>query len=376
MKLLINLTCAQADRSTGIERFALHLSRELVAIDPSAVIVASEQMPWKAEVVVPPSIRWSKTLLKKREYFFRALWDQTILHRYIARYNSDVVFFPIQDGLFYSNAKQIVTVHDFDALMPECRQEVGNIRKKIYQYKIPHILKRSEAIVTVSEFTKQGIVTSLDISPDKIYVIHNGYDESRFLIIQNPQPVLHNYGLQSGKYYLFIGSILKHKNILGIVRAFSRIKSEAMLVIAGTCKDRTCFSEIQNLVADLNISDVRFRYIDYVADNDLPYLYNGAIALLLPSFHEGFGVPIIEAMACGTPVITSSCTAMPEVAGNAALLVDPYSVESIAAAMKEVLYNPERAEQLKKAGLERVTRFRWSYSARKLYELCQRISES
>ena len=121
---------------------------------------------------------------------------------------------------------------------------------------------------------------------------------------------------------------------------------------------------------------MRFRFIEYVSDEDLPFLYSGARAFVLPSLHEGFGVPIIEAMACGAPVITSNCSSMPEVAGDAAILVDPHSVESISAAMHEILNNPTQTENLKKAGLERVKQFSWSRSAKKLHELCERVSLS
>lgn len=381
MKILFNLTCAQASRATGIERFALNMAQEIFSLDSSVVVVASEPIPQISNATVIKILSWSRSLLRHREYIIRALWDQIGLRRLIAKLRPDVVFFPIQDGLIFPSVKQIVTVHDlhyqhFESSIQDCRNEIGRCRTSIYRYKMPNILERSVAVVAVSESTKQDIVASFGINPDKIHVIYNGYDDIRYRIIENPQPILDRYELQSGNYFLFVGSILKHKNLVRLVQALARLDSKVVLAIAGVCKDADYLEEIKKVAVGMGISKTRLRYLEYVSDDDLPYLYSGAISYLLPSLHEGFGVPIIEAMACGTPVITSNCSAMPEIAGDASLLVDPYSVESIATAMQEILRNPQRVEALKKAGLERAKMFRWSYSAKKLYDLCRSVSES
>lgn len=380
MKALLNITCFNSDKTTGIERFALHISKEICKIDPAISVVSSQQISGIPISHISRLLSCAESLTHNHEYLLRALWDQTVFRFIAARQKPDILFFPIQDGLLYPSGKQIVTVHDlhylhFDNSMPDCRQEIPSFRTRLYQYKMPHILKRSTAVVAVSESTKQDLVASFGINPDKIHVIYNGYDELRFHIVENPQPRLDRYGLLAGKYFLFVGSILKHKNISRLVQAFARLDIEDTLVIAGSCKDIACLEEIKNIAAGLGVSDARLRYLDYVADEDLPYLYNGACAFVLPSLHEGFGVPIIEAMACGTPVITSNCSAMPEVAGDAALLVDPLSVENIAAAMSKILENKEYADALRMAGLERARKFRWSQSAYKLYDLFKMVHE-
>lgn len=381
MKILINDTCISAEYLTGIERFARYISQELYRIDAGTEVVSTHPLPdvpstgrlWPLEI--------ANRFFGKREYLLRALWDQTFFRLRIAHSKPDVVYFPIQDGIFNPSVKQIVTVHDlhylhFDTAMPECKQEIGLFRTKFYHYKMPRILEHSAAIIAVSESTKQDIMASFGIKPDKIHVVYNGYDELKFRVIDNPQPTLDRFGLQSGQYFFFVGSILKHKNIARLVQAFARLQSNNALVIAGVCKDSDCLDEIMNLAAYYGISNAQLRYLEYVADDDLPYLYNGALAFMLPSLHEGFGVPIIEAMACGTPVITSNCSAMPEVAGDAALQVDPYSVESITTAMRELIDNTQLVSTLRTAGLERAKMFRWSYSAQKLYNVCRMVCES
>ena len=381
MKLLVNATCIVSGELTGIERFALRISEELYHIDRTVKIVSTKPVSGIPFLGISWPLGLAKKWLGTREYFIRAVWDQIFFRYHAIKSNYDLVFFPIQDGLFFPPLKQIVTVHDlhylhFEKSMLECRDEISPLRTNLYQIKMPHVLRYSSAVVTVSESTKRDIVTFFGICPDKIHVIYNGYDEQRFRIIENPQPVLDRFGMQLGEYFLFVGSILRHKNLTRFVQAFALLDSKVKLVISGVSKDVDYLHEIRKAAADFRVSDDRIRYLEYVSDEDLPYLYNGAIAFMLPSLHEGFGVPIIEAMACGTPVITSNCSAMPEVAGDAALLVDPYSVENIAAAMKEILYNPQRAEALREAGLERAKMFKWSYSAQKLYNLCRSVSES
>lgn len=381
MKIMVNATSAAFEKPTGIERFCLEITRELCRIDAEITVVAAETLQEIQTIIISKLLSYNNLFTNKQEFAFRALWDQTCFRYLVMKHKPDVVFFPIQDGLFFPSVKQIITVHDlhyihFDKSMPECRHEINPLRTKFYQYKMPHILERSAAVVAVSESTKQEIVDVFGINPDKIHVIYNGYDDLRFRTFEKSQSILDRYSLQSGKYFLFVGSILKHKNISRLVQAFARLGNDVMLVVSGICKDAEYLHDVKKTAADLGIREDRLRYLEYVADDDLPYLYNGAISYLLPSLHEGFGVPIIEAMACGTPVITSNCSAMPEVAGDAALLVDPYSVESIAAALHEILDNPRRVDSLRTAGLERAKMFSWSHSAQKLYDVCRIVSET
>lgn len=376
MKVLINATCIEAARATGIERFALHIAREFCRIDPLVTVVASESLTGITEVVIPKELATSRYLLGRRDFPLRAVWDQTIFRSMGVRLSADLVFFPIQDGMLYPPCKQIITVHDVDNLMPECRQEINPLRKKLYNYKMPHILQKSAAIVAVSQFTKKRLVNDFNIEPDKIHVIYNGYDEHRFRIIDSPQECLAKLGLEAGSYILFVGSILKHKNIVRLVKAFAELNSALCLVVAGVCKDSDYLEEIIKFVSECGLNESQFRYMEYVSDSDLPCLYAGARVFILPSLHEGFGVPIIEAMACGTPVITSNCSAMPEVAGDAAVYCDPFSVDSIAGAVRTVVGSQELRTTLTALGLERANKFRWRRSAQRLYRLFEEVTHT
>lgn len=378
MKLLVNATSIATGDLTGIERFALRLSQELYRIDNEVEILSTNRIPGvpAARVAVLPAA--GRMLLNKREYLLRALWDQTFFRYHVKRTRPDAVFFPIQDGMFFPPCKQIITVHDlqylhFDRALDECKDEIGRIRTSLYRRKMPHLLKVSAAIIAVSQTTKQELVDRFAIPPEKIHVVHNGYDEQRFKVINHVQVILDRYGLQENSYFLYVGSILRHKNLLRLVQAFARLDCQASLVLAGTCKDAAYLQQLMDLAVTTGMSRDRLHYLSYVSDEDLPYLYNGALACVLPSLHEGFGVPLIEAMACGTPVITSNCSAMPEIAGDAARFIDPISVESIAQGMGEILAGPQMGSELKRRGLERAGNFQWSASAKRLYQLCKTI---
>lgn len=380
MKVLVNASAITSAKLTGIERFALRITQELYRIDNSINIVSTEEIDRVSSLVKPIFLAASKQVLGRHEYLLRAVWDQTIFRHHVMKAKPDVVFFPIQEGMLFPAVKQVVTVHDlhylhFGESLSECGNEISQLRKRLYLRKLPRILNSCAAIVAVSESTKNDLVSYFKLSSQKIHVVYNGYDENRFQLVENLEPVLSRYGLQKGGYFLFVGSILRHKNLVRLVQAFARLESDAKLVISGVCKDDAYLSEIINCARDLKLGSEKINFLDYVSDSDLPFLYNGAIAFVLPSLHEGFGVPVIEAMACGIPVVTSNCAAMPEVAGDAAIFIDPTCVDSIEHAMRTVLNNENVRLHLKNIGLERAKRFSWSTSATRLYGIFEKLCD-
>ncbi|BCS53767.1 glycosyltransferase family 1 protein [Geobacter sp. SVR] len=380
MKILINATCIATARATGIERFALHIARELCQIDPSVTVVASEPLTGIPDVVIPKELAVSRSLLGRREFLFRAAWDQTVFRSTVARHNPDLIFFPIQDGMLAPPAKQVVTVHDLHYLhfrqMGDCSNEIGELRRRVFSSKMPKIFEASAAIVAVSQSTGTDLVQHFGLRPDQVTVVHNGYDEERFRVIHEVQAVLSRLGLQDKAYLLFVGSILRHKNIERVVEAVAKANTGLALVVVGANKDDAYLRAVQARARECGLDDSIFRYLEYVSDQDLPVLYRGALSFVLPSLHEGFGVPILEAMACGTPVVTSNCSAMPEVAGDAAVYCDPLSVDSIADAVRAVVWNQELRNALTTRGFERAYMFRWRRSAQRLYRLFEEVVHS
>jgi len=225
--------------------------------------------------------------------------------------------------------------------------------------------RRADVIITVSYFSKSEIIKYLGVPPEKIVVMPCGVDLNRFnpnYGIDEITEVKVKYGIKEN-YFLYLGTLEPRKNIERLIEAYSllkkRISSAPKLVISG--KRGWLYKPIFEKVGKLNIGD-DIIFTDYVVENDVPLLLQGATAFIYPSLYEGFGLPPLEAMACGTPVIVSNAASLPEVVGDAALLVDPYSVESISEAMECLCLDPSLRANLKSRGLEHAAVFTWDRS--------------
>lgn len=271
--------------------------------------------------------------------------------------------------------KLIVTIHDLmffrypEFLRPEW---VVSLKKRIYASS-----KRADAVIAVSNFTKREITELLNIPEERIWVIYNGI-ASNFRPVNDKakiEEMKSKYGVKS-PYLLFVGNIEPKKNIETLIRAYVELRNSTIykysLLVVG--KKAWHFPTVWHTVKQLNVEkDVIF--LDIVDSDDLPYLYSGAEVFIFPSLFEGFGIPVIEAMACGTPVVASNLTSLPEIAGDAAVLVDPLNVEEITGAIYNVLSNSELRRQLVKKGLERAKDFSWEKTARETLALYKELGE-
>lgn len=258
----------------------------------------------------------------------------------------------------------VTTVHDFSwelhaQFHPE--ERIAYFRKYFY----PGI-ETSDRIITVSHFVKAELLERLPHLAGRVEVIHNGFDSSVYAPAPEPRP---------GKYLLSVGSIEPRKNLISLLQAYALLapairKAYPLLLIgaAGWKND-----EILRKVAELQ-GDV--RYLGYVSNDELAEYYRGALGFVYPSLYEGFGLPPIEAMACGTPVITSNVSSLPEVCGDAAYYVDPGNVEAIRAAMQAFVEDQTLRETYARRGLARATRYSWDRSAAAHVALFRQVTGS
>lgn len=269
--------------------------------------------------------------------------------------------------------KSIVTIHD---LMPFRHTEflrpewVLSIKKKIYLS-----VKRADALIAVSNFTKNEIVELLNIPEERIRVIHNGIAQI-FKPVNDTmkiERVKSKYGV-NGSYLLFVGNIEPKKNIERVIYAYLSLRQSLNckypLLVVG--KKTLYFQSLLEVIRRYN-AEKDIIFTDVVSNDELACLYSGAQFLIFPSLYEGFGIPVIEAMACGLPVITSNVTSLPEVVGDAALQVDPLSVDDITGAMHSLLYNNELRVTLQRRGFERAKLFSWEKTARETLSVYQEI---
>lgn len=237
--------------------------------------------------------------------------------------------------------------------------------------------RRADAVVTVSEFSKREIIRYLGVSPEKITVVYNGVDLGFYRPDYGEDQVelaKKKYHI-AGEYFLYLGTLEPRKNVERIIEAYALLKEEGnvqlpFLVIAGG--KGWLYETIFERVKELDLEN-QIIFTGYVAERDVPLLMNGARAFLFPSLYEGFGIPPIEAMACGTAVITSNAASLPEVVGEAAIKVDPYRIDELAVAMGQIASDDELRERLRKTGLEHVQKYTWHNAAVTMRALYDRL---
>ena len=280
---------------------------------------------------------------------------------------ADVLLSPEFNTPLYTHCKRAVIAHD--AHMRAQRKYTSSLW--FYFYYIPFIelaIRRADLIFTVSEFSKKQVSGLMRIDENKIVVAYNGVDKAFFN--DHEGEALPEYQLPAGlsrqKYILFVGTFETRKNIERLITAFAKLKehrpaAELKLAIAGNSasskfSDRS--RQIENLIKELGLTK-EIILCGFVPDEVLPHLYREACVITFPSLHEGFGLPIIEGFASGVPVLTSNVCAMPEIAGDAALLADPYDANDIAGKLEQLIFDPLLRRQLMFDGLARAQEFTW-----------------
>lgn len=266
----------------------------------------------------------------------------------------------------------VVTVHDLGFLhVPEAFPPFLRMALRVL---VPRSVARADRVITPSDFCGRDIAARYGIDPGKIAVIPLGV-APRF----HPRPpaetasALERYGLRPG-FLLSLGRLNRRKNLERLLLAYGRLRaagvSEVPLVIVGK-PDYGASDVLRRAKVATDGSSVRFMGV--LPETDLPYFFGGAACLVYPSLFEGFGLPVLEAMACGTPVVSSDRTALPELVGEAGLLVDPWSIDGLAAAMARLLDDPALAGDLGEKGLERSRRYTWADTARRTLDVYREV---
>lgn len=336
---------------TGTENYSYQLLQALAKIDHQNQYIVYVRL----HTVYPT---WPNNFVFKKINWSR-LWTQGGLSLQTFKDKLNVLFVPAHTLpiIRKPGLKTVITVHDLGSeYLPATHQ----LKQRLYlSYMQRKQLNEVSKIIAVSHATKKDLVKKIGINPEKIKVIYEGYDQKLFKPVKGDR----------GEYFLFVGTVQPRKNLVRLIQAFSQVILYEKLLIVG--QKGWLSDEIYKLPKKLGIED-RVKFLGYVAEKDLPALYSGAIALVFPSLYEGFGLPILEAQACGCPVITSNVSSMPEVAGKRAILVDPYDVDNIIEGMERVKRKGER-EKLIKLGYENVKRFSWEKCARQTLKVLESV---
>lgn len=274
--------------------------------------------------------------------------------------------------LSLAGCKKVVTIHDvFPFVTP---QTSTALEKLVYCLWLPLALRQADAIITISQHSKKDIIRYLPFTKEKIIVIPNGKNPAyQPLPVEHVQPVLEKLTIPT-PYILYVGSLEPRKNLLRLLQAYACLRQEVTpwhLVIVGA-KNFWKNAPVVETVENLGLKPW-VHFTGFVEEEDLPALYNGADLFVFPSLYEGFGLPPLEAMACGTPVVTSNTSSLPEVVGDAAIMVDPYDVDAISEAMARVLSDPALAEDLRQRGLLQAEQFSWQKMAEETIEVYKKV---
>jgi glycosyltransferase involved in cell wall biosynthesis len=326
LHVTINARAAVRDEIGGVERVARAMTAELPRVAPG-----------RYRVVRPP-----RALARRAGH----LWEQAVLP---LRARGSALLYSPANAAPLASAGNVIVVHDAAAFRHPDWYSRAFV---VYQQRVlPLLARRARLVITVSEFSRGELAEVLGIVPDRIAVVPNGVD-ARFTPAVDPAPARAAHGLER-PYVLAVGSRIGRKNLAALEPAASRLASEGVeLVAAGSGRGYMRAERARPA-----------RSLGYVPDEHLPGLYAGALALAMPSLYEGFGLPCLEAMACGTPVVASDRGALPGTCGDAALLADPGDPEVFADALLRAVADEAERERLSVAGLERARRFTWRRAA-------------
>lgn len=306
----------------------------------------------------------------------KTLWMQTFLPWKLLREPVDICHFTNNVAPIWTPCPSVLTIHDMTLwLYPEHHYYKRLVTMRPF---IPIAARRAQAIIAVSESVKADIVRILGVPASKVHVVYSAPSEQFQHLPPNPaeeQALRHEYNLPE-QFILYVGTIEPRKNLVRLLQAFDILRQKPStspgLVVVGTrgWKDGEFFATIKRLGLQQSV-----RYLGYVPEAALIRLYNMASMLAFPSLYEGCGLPVLEAMACGTPVVTSCRGGLVEVAGDAAEFIEPTSVESIAHGLHCVVSDKDRQAELSAKGRKQVAQFSWqatSEQTRQLYELSRR----
>jgi glycosyltransferase involved in cell wall biosynthesis len=286
----------------------------------------------------------------------RFLWN-TFLYPFQAR-KYDVRISPTTHGSFFLR-NQIITIHDLLSLR---YNNISRHQRFYFKYLLPFLVSRSRLVITVSESTRQDVIHYLKCNPEKVKVVYNGYDDTKYFRQPAQDHIFKKYGIRN--YFLAVGPTYPHKNFETLLNAYSSlppdIKKTYPLLIAGGMKNY--LDHLKNFTDSNGLSPYVY-FTGYVEADLMPSLYREAFALIFPSLYEGFGFPLLEAMACGCPVLCSSTSSMPEVCGEAALYFDPLKVSSLSEAMQSLIADAYVRASLMEKGLVQAKKFSWQKTA-------------
>lgn len=377
MRIAINTRFLISGKLEGIGIYTQEIIKRTVRLMPEHDFYFLFDRPYSDEFIFADNVTPLIVSPPARHPFLWYWWFEHAVPKIVEKYNIDLFFSP--DGFCSLNTKiaQIITVHDLG--FEHFSNHVPLLVEKYYRHFSPKYCAKAQKILTVSAFTKQDIIRNYQIDEKKIDVLYNGFEKDQWSIVNGPMEnlsTIDNRLSSKQAYFIFIGAVHPRKNVLNLLKAFEEFKSKYnqshQLLIIG--RKAWLNSELEAFYAQMTFRE-DVIWIEKTERNELLHVLQNAFALVYPSWFEGFGIPLLEAMHLGVPIITSNTSAMPEIAGNAAILVDPGKVNEIADAMNTLISDSILRNKLIENGFTRAKLFDWNASAKKLVNLIREFEK-
>ncbi len=343
-----------------------------VAPDNRYVLLCPTRGTSLAPRVEVPETAWRALRLPLRNRLFKGVWENLLVPLTVCADRLDLVHFPRFAVPRIRASRTLVTIHDL--AFYRCPDTLTPRGQRYFAQATAQAVRRADAVIAVSNQTRQDLLDIYPISPDRVHVVYNGV-ESRFCPgdpASARERIRRTYGVEGG-YILFLGTLEPRKNVVGLLNAYALLREtgagDLPLVLAG--RKGWLYERIFQAVEDLNLAS-HVHFLNHVPHADLPDLYRAAQVFAYPSFYEGFGIPVVDALACGVPVVTSNTSSLPEVTGDAALLVDPNDPEAIADALRRLIEDRALADALRQRGPRQAARFSWDRAAGETLDIYRR----
>lgn len=357
--MIVLFNALQAGNRSGTGVYTTQLASRL----PAVASKDSISIIWPARLKFPVARADSAPDIHKKDIRGsgpRIRYDQFGIRRDMLSLHPDVVHYPANVGSVLPMRNMVITIHDLTFFHNPSWYRFERVH--YYRWSVARSAKQASRIITVSTASANEICKILGVPADRIDVVYNGVDERYTARNEGEQLAAQGKYRLPNRYFLFVGTIEPRKNVARIIQAWSKIAGDVKedLVIAG--REGWKVGPIR-LEAELVGQPKRIHFPGFIEDEDLPAIMSGATALVYPSLYEGFGIPVAEAMACGVPVLTSNVSSLPEVAGDAALTVDPTDIDGLAECMRTLSTDEPVRADLSVKGLERAKRYTWSKAA-------------
>ncbi len=374
MKIAVNTRLLIKDKLEGIGWVAYETLKRITIQHPEHNFYFIFDRKYNDEYIFSENVKPIVTPPQARHPFLFYLWFEHAIPRVLKKIKADL--FLSTDGYLSlsSDVPSIAVFHDLN--FEHYPNDLPFLERKHYTYYFPKYAHKATRIVTVSEFSKQDIINQYSVSANKIDVVYNGANENFKPVDELTQKAIREKYTQGKPYFVFVGALHPRKNLVNLFKAFDKFRktnnTETKLVIVGekmwwTGKIREAYNQMKFK------NEVIFT--GRLSAEKLCQIVGSALALTYVSYFEGFGIPIVEAFYCDVPVITSNVTSMPEIAGDAALLVDPFSIDSIAEAMKKINFEKKLRKNLILKGQKRRQEFSWQKSADKLWKSIEKVMD-